>query len=76
MEINVNSLVDELKNLRVVEKLHESESARFGDVSQEEISEYLNELRKSGVTNMFGAGAYIEKEFGISREDARKALSY
>ena len=76
MEINVNSLVDELKNLRVVEKLHEAENKRFGDISQEEISEYLNELRKSGVTNMFGAGAYIEKEFGIAKEDAKKALSY
>jgi hypothetical protein len=74
--MNFTDLIDSLKNLKVVEKLHESESARFGDISQEEISKYLNELRKSGVTNMFGATPYIVREFNISEEDAKKALMY
>ena len=25
---------------------------------------YLNDLRDSGETNMFGAGAYLQREFG------------
>jgi hypothetical protein len=76
VEINLNQLTEDLKKLEIVKRLTESEKERFGDISQEEISKYLNELRKSGVTNMFGATPYIEKEFGISKEDAKKALSY
>lgn len=35
---------------------------------------YLENLRRSGVTNMFGAGPYLEDEFGISKTEARKIL--
>lgn len=35
---------------------------------------YLENLRRSGVTNMFGAGPYLEDEFGISKTKARKIL--
>jgi hypothetical protein len=38
--------------------------------------EYLDDLRDSGVTNMFGAGAYISDEFGETRNVANKILSY
>ena len=31
---------------------------------------YLNGLRESGETNMFGAGPYIEREFGLNKIDA------
>ena len=31
---------------------------------------YLENLRKSGVTNMFGSAPYLEKFFGISRRSA------
>lgn len=37
---------------------------------------YLDELRRSGVTNMFGAGSYLEDEFGLSRDEARTVLGY
>jgi hypothetical protein len=37
--------------------------------------EYLEGLRKSGVTNMFGAGEYLEAVFGIDVNEARKVLS-
>ena len=37
---------------------------------------YLDDLRDSGETNMFGAGEYIECEFGVSRNDARIILKY
>jgi len=38
--------------------------------------EYLDDLRESGETNMFGAGRYVEEEFEISRSMARVILSY
>lgn len=37
--------------------------------------EYLNRLRESGVTNMFGAAPYVADEFGLSMAEARKVLS-
>jgi hypothetical protein len=36
---------------------------------------YLEQLRRSGVTNMFGAVPYIMDEFGVSRVEASKILS-
>lgn len=35
---------------------------------------YLEELRKSGVTNMFGATPYLMEEFGLSSSDAKEIL--
>lgn len=37
-----------------------------------EVFEYLDELRESGSTNMFGAGPYVAREFGLSDVQARK----
>ena len=39
-----------------------------------EYFEYLEELRKSGETNMFGAGEYLQEEFGLDRREARAIL--
>ena len=36
---------------------------------------YLDNLRESGETNMFGAGTYVESEFGISKNEARELLT-
>lgn len=36
---------------------------------------YLERLRRSGETNMFGAAPYLMTEFGLSLQDARKVLS-
>jgi len=36
---------------------------------------YLNVLRDSGVTNMFGASPYLQNEFGLSRGEAKKVLA-
>jgi len=41
----------------------------------EEHKFYLDRLQESGVTNMFGAGAYLEDEFGLSKKEAREVLS-
>jgi len=38
--------------------------------------EYLDLLRESGITNMFGAGSYLEQEFGLSRQEARAVLKH
>lgn len=36
---------------------------------------YLEKLRRSGVTNMYGASSYLEAEFGISRKEAISILA-
>lgn len=36
---------------------------------------YLEKLRRSGDTNMFGATPYLMAEFGLSRQEAIKILS-
>lgn len=41
---------------------------------REEHRTYLNELRESGVTNMFGAGPYLEDAFSLDKRDAQKVL--
>jgi len=40
-----------------------------------EHKEYLNNLRESGVCNMFGAGEYLEKKFGLTKSEARSVLT-
>lgn len=32
---------------------------------------YLDDLRESGVTNMFGAPAYLEREFNLGKAEAK-----
>ena len=39
-----------------------------------EVFEFLNNLRDSGKTNMFGAGAYLEKAYGFDHNTATKFL--
>ncbi len=38
---------------------------------QEEVNLFLDDLRESGAINMFGAAPYVQKEFGVSKYDAR-----
>ena len=40
------------------------------DIEFDNYFEFLNNLRDSGVTNMFGAAPYLEDEFGLSRNEA------
>jgi hypothetical protein len=44
--------------------------------TKKEIGDYLERLRQSGKTNMYGATPYLMKEFNLSRQDAMKELSY
>ena len=41
----------------------------------QEHKEYLDELRESGETNMFGAASYLVMEFGLEKKEARAILS-
>lgn len=42
----------------------------------EEVMVYLDALRESGITNMFGAAPYIVEEFGVDKRMARKLLAH
>lgn len=44
------------------------------DEFKEEVFSYLDELRESGITNMFGAGSYIEAQFNISSSESSELL--
>lgn len=44
-------------------------------VDRADVFQYLDGLRESGDTNMFGAGIYVEAEFSISRQTARDLVS-
>lgn len=49
------------------------------DCSAEKLEDYLlylDGLRDSGITNMFGAAEYLEEEFDVSRKEARNVLFY
>jgi hypothetical protein len=41
---------------------------------QEQVNYFLDDLRDSGATNMFGAVPYIVEEFGFSRREAQQYL--
>ncbi len=42
---------------------------------EKKMFDYLNDLRDSGETNMFGAGSYLVNKFGINKSDASRVLS-
>ena len=45
------------------------------DQTRSEVFEYLDALRESGATNMFGATPYLMKEFGFDKQEARRWLT-
>lgn len=46
------------------------------DGMTEEHFEFLDELRKSGETNMWGAAPYLRDWFGLGKKDAADYLLY
>lgn len=44
--------------------------------NKEEIFEYLDALRESGETNMFGASNYLMNRFGMDRTEAIQSFTY
>ena len=53
-------------------------TAKLTGFTQTDVTEffaYLDDLRESGVTNMFGAGPYVEEEFELSKKAARLVVT-
>lgn len=48
---------------------------RQSTIEEQEVFEYLNDLRESGATNMFGAPPYVEQRFSMSKSESRKLVS-
>jgi hypothetical protein len=46
----------------------------MSDVEMQEYYEYLDLLRETGATNMFGAGPYLQEAFGLSRYEAKDVV--
>lgn len=46
----------------------------YGKVLTQEHHDFLIELRDSGVTNMWGATPYIQREFGLNHDEAKDIL--
>lgn len=46
----------------------------FTNEEMTEFFEYLDELRESGETNMFGAGPYLREEFDMDRATSHTVL--
>ena len=44
------------------------------DVFKESVFQYLDDIRESGVTNMFGAAPYVQDEFGVDAQEAKALL--
>ena len=44
------------------------------DTTQEQANNFLDILRESGLTNMFGAGQYLQDRFGVTKYDANRFL--
>ena len=42
--------------------------------TREEMFDYLEILRRSGATNMFGAAPYLAEEFDINQADAKQVV--
>lgn len=42
--------------------------------TREEMFDYLEILRRSGATNMFGAAPYLAEEFNINQADAKQVV--
>ena len=43
-------------------------------MKNEQYFRYLYRLQESGRTNMFGAGEYLQKTFGLKRSEAKEVL--
>jgi len=47
---------------------------KFRTEMQEKVNVFLDKLRESGQTNMFGAAPYIQEVFGVERTEAKQYL--
>lgn len=45
------------------------------DVTQDEVNLYLDMLRETGATNMYGAGPYLQDVFHLDKKTAHSMLT-
>ena len=64
-----------LRQLDLAKTLEKFDENVTENVSENEYFSYLNDLRDSGQTNMFGAGEYLERDFNLEKREARKILT-
>ena len=57
-----------------IDKIEEYQNDSLYDELRDDVFDYLEELRESGETNMFGAVPYIQEAFQIDKNIARKFL--
>jgi len=58
-----------------IDTIEENDIDSQFDEMKKDVFEYLEELRESGETNMFGSTAYVMETFEISKVMARKFVS-
>ena len=58
-----------------IDKIEEYDIDCQFDEMRDEVFEYLEELRESGETNMFGAHTYVMNDFEVSKFMAIKLVS-
>ena len=49
-------------------------ATKYDETDQQEVFDYLTEIRDGGSINMMGASTYLQDEFGFDRRTARAAL--
>lgn len=59
----------------VAQQVQAESGQAFTAEQMQEMFEYLDELRESGETNMFGARPYVERQFGLDKKVAGKVLA-
>ena len=60
------------KSLKKIAKLGKG---KVSEGVEKEMFTYLDELRDTGVTNMFGAAPYLQREFDLEKREAREILA-
>jgi hypothetical protein len=46
------------------------------ELYNDDVKNFLNELRDSAVTNMLGASPYLQEAFDMSKREAKECLKY
>ena len=67
----LSKAIENQKGKKYMQGLNENHS----DEDRKKYFRFLNNLRDSGQTNMFGAGPYLESYFDLSRKEAREILA-
>ncbi len=59
----------------MIQKFNDFLNERKTTDFEKEVFSYLNDLRDSGETNMFGAGSYVQDEFNLDKKESRRLVT-